>query len=55
MRIALLAAVLLAFTSSALFAVTADNWNKMVFADGKARSIADFGGQTTAVFAFCRG
>ena len=55
MRIAFLAAVLLAFTGSSLFAVSADNWNKMVFADGKVRSVSDFEGQTTAVFAFCRG
>lgn len=50
-----LSLVLSVCTLVCLSAVTQDNWAKITFADGQARSISDFNGQATAVFAFCRG
>ncbi len=50
-----LSLVLSVITIVALSAVTEDNWAKITFADGQARSIGDFNGQSTAVYAFCRG
>ena len=58
MRAALFTALLLAFaylSPCTASAVTVDNWSKLTFDDGQARTRADFAGQTTAIFAFCRG